>query len=102
MATHLTTLEGVKGVKHPHGWSYCCYCCPHHPRGDPRCKGLVRRQRATTKRGYTRRLTSPDAPSLRWMSLKAAALRAWTSAGARDVSEEVVVEKTKGTMVGSS
>ena len=39
---------------------------------------------------------------LRWMSLKAAALRAWTSAGARDVREEVVVEKTKGTMVGSS
>ena len=39
---------------------------------------------------------------LRWMSLKAAALRAWTSTGARDVREEVVVEKTKGTMVGSS
>ena len=46
-----------------YGWSYCCYCCPHHPRGDPRCKGLVRRQRATAKRGYTRRLTLPDAPS---------------------------------------
>ena len=29
-------------------------------------------------------------------------MRAWTSTGARDVREEVVVEKTKGTMVGSS
>ena len=36
------------------------------------------------------------------MSLKAAALRAWTPAGARDVREEVVVEKTKGTMVPGS
>ena len=46
-----------------YGWSYCCYCCQHHPRGDPQCKGLVRRQRATAKRGNTRRLTLPDTPS---------------------------------------
>ena len=39
---------------------------------------------------------------MRWMSLKAAALRAWTPACARDVREEVIVEKMKGTMVGSS
>ena len=39
---------------------------------------------------------------LRWMSLEAAASRAWTPACVRDKREEVVVEKTKGTMVGSS
>ena len=39
---------------------------------------------------------------LRWMSLKAAALRAWTSTGARDVREEVVVRKTKQTLVAGS
>jgi len=39
---------------------------------------------------------------LRWMSLKAAALRAWTSTGARDVREEVVVEKAKHTPVPDS
>ena len=39
---------------------------------------------------------------LRWMSLEAAALRAWTPACARDVREKVVVDKMKGTMVASS